>query len=102
MPHDHQESEADSKMREKNLINKFWMKDGVDYNELKNEVMKNFEFSFEDPHPQAWWQRSGSRGLRSLGGVNCNDRCKDFRACVDILGPLRCDFLRKGCKCELK
>lgn len=99
MPYDQEESEADSKMREKNLINKFWMKDGVDYDELKSEVMKNYEFSFEDPRPQAWRQRSGSRRLRSRGGVNCHDRCSQYAFCATIFFPWMCDFLKKGCKC---
>lgn len=90
-------------MREKNLINEFWMEDGVDYNELKNEVKKNSELSFEDPRPQAWRQRSGSKRLRSRGGINCNNRCTAFRVCVSMMAPLYylCDPLKKGCKCRM-
>ena len=100
MPHDHEESDADSKMREKNLINEFWMKDDVDYNELKDEVKKNYELSFEDPRPEAWWQRSASRRLRSRGRVNrnCIANCIAYQICRRIFF-WECDYLREGCKC---
>ena len=102
MPHDHEEREVGSKMREKNLINEFWMKDGVDYDKLKNEVKKNYELSFEDPRPEAWKQRSGIRRLRSRDGVNpdCIVRCTEYVACAALMGPWVCKYLKEGCTCE--
>ena len=94
MHHDHEEKEVGSKMREKNLINEFWMKDGVDYDKLKNEVKKNYELSFEDPRPEAWRQRSGIRRLRNRDGVDpdCIFRCA--LACGEY------KYLKEGCNCE--
>ena len=98
LPYDLEESETDSKMREENLINEFGMKDGENFDKLNDKVYKNYELSFENPGPKAWWHKSSSRRLsRSRIWPDCVYQCEMYRACIRIrLHPWCNNF---GCSC---
>ena len=104
-----EETEEDSKMREKNLIDEFG--DGEDYNELIDEVMKNYgspfknslrKAWFKDSPGKAWWHRPTSLLPRSRADVSptCITICIAYAACVILPIPFKiCD--KGDCSCEI-
>ena len=96
-------------MREKNLIDEFG--DGEDYNELIDEVMKNYGFPFKnslrkawfkDSPGNAWWHRPTNLLPRSRADVSptCITTCFAYTACVILRIPFKvCD--KGDCGCEI-
>ena len=86
-------------MREMNLINEFAMKDGENFDKLNNQIKKNYELSFEDLYPKAWWHRSSSRRLsQNRIDRGCVIACKRYLDCISHRYPRYCyDY---GCNCD--
>ena len=91
-----EETEEDSKLREKNLINEFG--DGEDNDELIDEVLKKYETPFKDSLRKAWLRRLSSRSLLIDVDPVCIDICAAYMACVWI-PILPCS--KRGCSCKI-
>lgn len=91
-----EETEEDSKLREKNLINEFG--DGEDNDELIDEVLKKYETPFKDSLRKAWLRRLSSRSLLKDIDPACIDVCAAYMFCVWF--PL-VPCSRRGCSCKI-
>ena len=104
LPYDPEESDEDSKMRKKYLIDELGIEDDEDYSELSDKVMKVYGPSFEDPRLEAWRRRDDSRRFRSgsPASFKCFIKCTLYANCILHSDPERCSSLKGSCHCWVK